>query len=64
MKYTFTICVGHVWIVIGYFLFRKIDFSWIVIGIQNVLLTMMSSHINQIDPNPSSRSTIQVFNII
>ena len=37
-KYTFTICIGRVWIVIGYFLFEKQAFNGIlkVIGIQIV----------------------------
>ena len=37
MKYTFTICVGRGWIVIGYFLFKKQTFNGLlrVIGIQN-----------------------------
>ena len=37
MKYTFTICVGRVWIVKRYFLFEKQTFNGLlkVIGIQN-----------------------------
>ena len=36
MKYNFTICVGRVWIVIGYFLFGKQAFNGLLkfIGIQ------------------------------
>jgi hypothetical protein len=39
MKYTFTICVRRVWIVIRYFLFEKQAFNGLlkVIGIQNLL---------------------------
>ena len=35
-KYTFTICVGRIWIVIGYFLFKNETFNGLlkVIGIQ------------------------------
>ena len=36
MKYTFTICVGRAWIVIGYFLFEKQTFNRllkVIIGI-------------------------------
>ena len=39
-KYTFTICVGRVWIVIGYFLFEKQAFNGLlkVISIQKNFL--------------------------
>ena len=38
-KYTFAICVGHVWNVIGYFLFEKQTLNGLlkVIGAQNLL---------------------------
>ena len=32
-KYNFTICVGRVWIVIRYFLFKKHDFNAILKGV-------------------------------
>ena len=31
MKYTFTICIGRVWIVIGYFSFEKQTFNGLII---------------------------------
>ena len=39
-KYTFTICVGHVWNVIGYFLFEKQNLNGLlkVIGIQKCIM--------------------------
>ena len=39
-KFTFTICVGRVWVIIGYFLLEKQTFNGLlkVIGIQIVFL--------------------------
>ena len=39
MKYTFTICIGRVWVVIVFFLLRKQTFNGLlkVIGVQMIL---------------------------
>ena len=44
---TFSICVGRVWIVLGYFLFEKLAFNGLlkVIGMHNMLLIFTSQFI-------------------